>query len=206
MSLPVYIDTAKTLERFGFAQGLGDILKHPADLDRYRAVIEATRPEVIVETGTRTGASASWFASQGVDVITVEIDDSARLAHRDESVLHLLGDSADPAISAHVAELVAGRRVMVSLDSDHTAAHVTREIQLYGPLVTPGCYLVVEDGIFRFAGPDKWKRHLFGDPTQGNPLDAVEATLANDPRWRRDIDIERMHPISHHPGGFWVKL
>ena len=34
---------------------------------------------------------------------------------------------------------------MVILDSDHSRDHVLRELELYAPFVTRGCYLVVED-------------------------------------------------------------
>ena len=35
---------------------------------------------------------------------------------------------------------------MVILDSDHSADHVFEELEAWAPLVTPGCYLVAEDG------------------------------------------------------------
>ena len=34
---------------------------------------------------------------------------------------------------------------MVVLDSDHSEANVAAELDAYAPMVTPGCYLVVED-------------------------------------------------------------
>ncbi len=211
--LAVYVDTARTLAEFSFATGLGYILKNRHDLDRYERIIAATRPEVIVETGTCSGESAAWFAAHELDVITVDFrvrtgDRESLRIRRPAAVRriqYVVGDSIAPAVVDQVAALVAGRRCMVSLDSGHTALHVAREIELYGPLVSPGCYLVVEDSIFRFAEADQWKRNHFGDPSQGNPFDAIEAVLVDDPAWRRDIDIERLHPVSHHPGGWWVR-
>ena len=186
---------------------LGGMLKLPADLDRYAQIIAETKPDVIVETGTRTGASARWFADQGIAVITVDISRDAFVGgfRGEDDVKMVLGDSGDPDVAARVSELVAGRRCMVSLDSDHSAAHVAKEIELYGPMVTPGCYLVVEDTIFGHAPPALREHHGLGSMV-GSPLDAVAEHLAGNPDWSRDIAIERLSPTSHHPAGWWVKV
>jgi cephalosporin hydroxylase len=175
------------------------------DLDRYRHVIEATRPEVVVETGTKFGGSARWFEQQGVDVVTVDVDaESSRGARALCSrVTWVTGDSTSPAVVERVRDLTAGRRVMVSLDSEHAAPHVAAEIRLYGPLVTPGCYLVVEDGIFDLADERLKARGGLRIPAEGGPLAAIGAELVGSDGWVRDEDVERMHATSHHPMGWW---
>jgi cephalosporin hydroxylase len=205
--LPPHIDLGATFATLVTnAHDQAGMLKLPADLDRYAQIIEATRPEVIVETGTRTGASARWFAERGVKVITVDVATAADLVEdlREDGVIALIGDSANPEIAARVARIVAGRRCMVSLDSDHSGRHVAAEIGLYGPLVSPGCYLVVEDGIFGHA-PQQLRDKHFPAGLDGSPLDAIAEHLHDNPAWSRDIAIERMSPTSHHPAGWWVR-
>jgi len=211
-SLPIHIDVEASLDSLAQNRHVhpDGMLKLDEDLDRYRQIIEATQPEVIVETGTRTGASAQWLASQGVDkpcdVITVDVNAVGPFAYvaGRGSITAITGDAKDPDVAAKVAGLVAGRRCMVSLDSDHSGPHVSEEIELYGPLVTPGCYLVVEDGIFGYATRTLRTGHGLGDMV-GSPLDAIEKRLAGSDEWSRDIAIERQSPVTHHPAGFWVK-
>lgn len=180
------------------------MLKLQPDLERYRQIIAATKPEVIVETGTRTGASARWFAEQGVEVFTIDIDATAvEMPRSPANVFYGLGDSTDPAIVAQVREMINGRRCMVSLDSEHSAAHVAKEIELYGPLVSPGCYLVVEDALFGY-GHEIRQQHGMGH-LDGTPLDAIVKCLVDDPDWSRDLAIERTDPISSNPAGYWVR-
>lgn len=183
------------------------------DMQRYFEIIEATRPEVIVETGTKFGGSALWFKAVGgqlgyeIDVITVDIDKTfSEQARREFPGIHwIIGDSLDPAVFLAVTDLIDGRRTMVSLDSEHAAPHVAAEINTYGPLVTPGCYLVVEDGIFDLV--DTKYAHLGGSriPAEGGPLLAIGQTLARDSTWKRDAKIENLTSRSHHPAGFWLK-
>lgn len=189
--------------------GRNGMWKIDTDLQRYADIIAATKPEVIVETGTRGGGSARWFLDQpGVrEVITIDVentDDADEVVLDKGRVTFVRGDSADPAVVESVRSLVGARRCMVSLDSDHSAAHVAREIDLYGPLVTPGCYLVVEDGIFGHAPQVLLDMHFPGG-LEGSPLDAIAEKLHSGEAFSRDIAIERAHPTSHHVAGWWVR-
>jgi cephalosporin hydroxylase len=208
--IAVHIDVGESLRTLAANEHMhpDGMRKLPADLDRYAAIIDATKPEVIVETGTATGASAQWFADHGVDVITVDVYGPADVPtyHRPNGhrIDYVRGDSADPTVADLVARLVAGRRCMVSLDSDHSAPHVAAEIAAYGPLVTAGCYLVVEDGIFAYAPDPLIRQHGLADMVK-SPLDAIAECLDGQPGWSRDVSIERLHPTSHHPAGWWVR-
>jgi cephalosporin hydroxylase len=213
--LAVHIDVAaslETLERNEHVRSNG-MLKLLADLERYEQIIDATNPGLVIETGTRSGASAEWFAKQGCEVITIDVSPvpgGPAGDHQSASkptIHYVQGDAADPAVVDRVKDLVnriGAGRVMVSLDSDHSGPHVSEEIKLYGPLVTPGCYLVVEDGIFGYATRTLRTAHGLGEMV-GSPLDAIEEHLDGNPDWSRDIAIERLSPVTHHPAGFWLR-
>jgi cephalosporin hydroxylase len=190
-----------------------EMLKLHTDLARYAEVIAVTKPEVIVETGSFNGASAEWFLqtmyaadpSRSHEVISVDIKQT------NESVVHdpwgrltfIEGHSGDESIVELVRNMARGRRTMVVLDSDHSGEHVAREIAAYGPLVSAGCYLVVEDTLFAWAPQALRDAHIPGQV--GTPLDAVRRMLIGVPQWSRDMAIERMAPTSHHPAGWWVR-
>jgi cephalosporin hydroxylase len=180
----------------------GDPWKPPEDLDRYAAILAATLPEIVVETGTHGGHMAAWLARGGVDVVTVDVVDRRPASVAHPRVTFIQGSSTDPGVVVAVTALAAGRRCMVSLDSDHSAAHVEAEIRAYGPLVSIGCYLVVEDTIWGWSERAA-RRALPG--SAGTPLDAVAAMLAEDPAWERDLAVESMAPVSNAPAGWWVR-
>lgn len=190
----------------GYTQHHGQLpmWKSADDLARYRRVLETTRPEVVVETGTKWGGTAAWFADLfAVDVITVDVTVERHAAPPHPRVTPIVGDSVAPAVVAQVVELVAGRPCMVSLDSDHHFAHVQAEIRAYAPLVTVGCYLVVEDALGDLVEGDDSRRFGARIPEEGGALPAIEAELFDRPGWVRDLDIEGMSPVSHSPFGWW---
>lgn len=191
-------DPAASVEAVARQWGRGRPVKITEDLDRYELIIQTARPELVVETGTHQGYSAVWFAHHGLDVVTIDINSGSRRDDaNDDRVTWLKGSSTDPVIVERVGAIAMGKRTMVTLDSDHSASHVIREIELYGPIVMPGCHLIVEDGICR------WLTH---DPhRKAGPLDAIEQALCGSPDWERDLDVESLHPVTMSPAGWWKR-
>ena len=69
---------------------------------------------------------------------------------------------------------------MVTLDSNHTYEHVAGELQAYAPFVTPGSYLIVQDGLMQDlsdvpVGKATWKTD--------NPARAAENFVRDHPEF-----------------------
>jgi cephalosporin hydroxylase len=81
--------------------------------------------------------------------------------------------------------------VMVILDSDHSAEHVAKEMEIYSRLVTPRSFLLVQDGIMDESG-------------QTGPLRAINDFLQGHPEF--EVDYERCNRflVTHHPKG-WLR-
>lgn len=186
-----------------------ELQKHWADLDRYRMGVEESRPDLIIETGTRYGASARWFQERlGLEVVTIDVYPQTKPGFDRVGIKSIRGSSISDWVFETLLKEVRGKRVMVSLDSDHHSAHVQAEIARLGSLVTPGCYMVVEDTCFDFFGRagHEQEARVGGSqiPDIGGPLDAIEkADLEHSPHWERALHIEGTHAISHSPCGWW---
>jgi cephalosporin hydroxylase len=135
------------------------IIQLPEDLIRVQEVIHRVKPDVIIETGVAHGGSLVFYASlcraagKGrVIGIDVEIRPDNRAALESHQLFPLItlveGSSVDPAVVERVRRLVGdGETVFVMLDAKHTKQHVLAELHYYAPLVSPGSYIVVADGI-----------------------------------------------------------
>lgn len=216
ITIPTYVDlelAKKSLLEDQFEQKFAEIRlwKLPDDLERYKQIIEQTKPEVVIETGTAWGGSALWFAAQGLKVVTIDSRprpsvQARRLALKEwlGRITWVTGRSVSRPIQNRVRRMVQGKRTMVSLDSDHSLLNVTNEIDDYKSMVTPGCYMVVEDGIYELLGPgwERWGGLLY---EKGGPLRAIQSRLAQDSEWTRDSDIEQFTSLTHSPAGWWRK-
>jgi cephalosporin hydroxylase len=171
------------------------------DLWRYHDILWNTHPDVIIETGTNRGGSALFFAHQCElmgrgRIITVDIVDRPDVPQHPR-ITYVVGSSTDPQIFARVTgQLAAKERVMVVLDSDHSRDHVIRELELYAPLVTEGCYLVVEDT--NVNGHPVSRSHGPG------PMEALDVFPWKSAGFECDKEIEKRYMVTFFPKG-WPK-
>lgn len=186
------------------------IIQLPEDILMVQELIWKIRPDVIIESGVAHGGALVLYASIlellgrgrviGVDIEIRKYNRLAIEAHPMARRIQLIeGSSTDPATIDAVQRLVApGQRTMVMLDSNHTRAHVSDELELYAPMVTPGSYLVVFDEVMPMVadapnGKPEWDRD--------NPLEAVRAFLAGHPEFEIDPSYERL-ATTYCRGGF----
>ena len=146
-------------------------LKLPSDIWNYQEIIFERRIEHVIETGTRHGGSAVFFAETlaarraAGPVVSIDIDADSRQIKGCQGVHFLIGDSAaDPMVQQALALLPPTRGpLFLILDSDHSRQHVLRELRAWVPQLRPGDYLVVEDTIVNGHpvrlehGPGPWE-------------------------------------------------
>jgi cephalosporin hydroxylase len=172
-------------------------LKNPLDLWIYQEILNETKPDVIVETGTAYSGSAAFLA--GVcelmgsgEVISIDINPVSTEYAQHPRITYLGGrSSTSEEVLEEVRKRTEGKQVMVILDSDHSQAHVAAELEAYSPLVSPGYYLIVEDTNIGLVSRD-----LLPGPAQ-----AVKAFLSRTREFETDFTRER-YLITNHPGGY----
>ena len=90
-----------------------------------------------------------------------------------------------------VKERAKGQKVMVLLDSHHSELHVFAELEYYCPMVSVGCYCIVED-----TKMSRW--------SSDGPMAAVKRFLETHPEFV--IDRSREHLYSHHTSGYLKRV
>lgn len=182
-------------------------LKNPSDMWNYQEIIAARGIQWVIETGTRHGGSALFFAdlltASGAEGLVVSIDVTAQdnRVRSHPRIRFVIGDSASREIVGEVAALLANRHtpLFMILDSDHSKAHVLRELEAWVPTLRSGDYLVVEDTCINGhpVRPD------FGP----GPYEAVDAFLAAHPNLLiHDPDREAKFGYTFAPHGYFVRV
>jgi cephalosporin hydroxylase len=171
--------------------------KLPADLIVYQEIVVETRPQLIVESGTRYGGTTLFLAhvlealGRG-RVVSIDTVRAPRLPEHPR-IEYITGSSLDRSTVERIHRAAAGRRTMVILDSLHSADHVGAELEAYQDIVSQGCYLIVEDS------------NVNGNPVLPDfgpgPMEAIESFLAATSGFVADRDRERFL-ISLNPKGY----
>lgn len=182
-------------------------MQNPNDVWVHQEAITEVKPDFIIEAGTLHGGSAALWAMvlQQVNpagrVITIDIEDLSQEARNlpicRERVEFIIGSSTDPKIVADITKRVAGKKVMVILDSDHRKPHVLNELKAYSPLVNVGSYLIVQD------------TNVNGHPVRSDfgpgPMEAVDEFLAGNSDFVSDRSREHLL-FSMHPKGYLKRV
>jgi len=187
---------------FGAVEWLGQpIWQNVLDLWTIQETIAEVRPGLVIECGTNRGGSSLFFAHlldlMGTGhVVTIDIARLHDLSH--PRISYLIGSSLSADVLEKVRTHVAAcpGPVMVILDSDHSGDHVRRELECYAPLVTPGSYCLVQDGVIDTLA-------LFRASRPG-PLVAIEDFLRSNGAFEIDVERSERFLITHHPKG-WLR-
>jgi cephalosporin hydroxylase len=195
-------DLIARTENFSHVTWLGQpVWQNVLDLWIMQETLAEVKPALLIETGTNRGGSALFFAhlfdllGHG-QIISIDVEKQSDITH--PRIIFLIGNSVAPDIVAavHAKALATVGPVMVTLDSDHREKHVRQELNCYAPLVTPGSYCLVQDGVI-----DTLPRFAAGRP---GPLAAIEDFLGATSDFELDEERSRKFLISHHPKG-WLR-
>lgn len=189
------------------------VIQYPQDIVAMQEIIWETKPDLIVETGIAHGGSLIFYASMlellGGNGKVIGIDIDIRPHNRVEIEQHpmykritmIQGSSIDEKVAAEVSKLARDKqRIMVVLDSNHTHQHVLRELELYSPLVTKGCYLVVFDTVVEDMPEDAFPNRPWGKGD--NPKTAVQSFLKTNGRFEVDQEIHKKLLVTVAPEGY----
>jgi cephalosporin hydroxylase len=198
------------------------IIQYPQDILAVQEIVWTVKPDLIIETGIAHGGSLILFASllelnaacggpQEAHVIGVDIDirkhnrqaiDAHPLSRR---ISMIEGSSIAPDTIDQVRKRASGRRrIVVSLDSNHTHAHVLAELNAYAPLTSVGSYCIVFDTIVEDLPADMFTDRPWGPGD--NPKTALFDYLKTHPEFEIDSGLDDKLLISVAPSGYLKRI
>lgn len=190
------------------------IMQLPTDLMAMQEIIWQVRPDYIIETGVAFGGMLIFYASIlsalgkgrviGVDIDVREHTRQTLKQHplKDIITVHKRDSLDTHSYFAFLRNKRLRKKVLVSLDSNHTHAHVLQELRLYAPLVSLGSYIVVFDTSIEWLDPKYIGNRPWGP---GNsPWSAVQEFMRGNDEFIVDQSIEDRILLTSAPGG-WLK-
>ncbi len=147
-------------------------IRCPFDYVLYQMILSEVKPDLVIEIGTNRGGGALYLADlmelydHGV-VHTLDIEDkTGSLVKSHPRIKRYLGGWE----GYDFREAAGFNHILVIEDASHTYEDTLGAMRKFAPLVSPGSYLIVEDGIVTELGRDKG--------FNGGPLRAIREFLA----------------------------
>jgi cephalosporin hydroxylase len=181
------------------------VIQTPEDLILMQELIFKVQPDVIIESGIAHGGGLIYYASLmellnrgkviGVDIEIREHNKKVIKAHPLFKRIELIqGASTSEEVIREIKKgIPVNSKVIVCLDSDHTKAHVLRELELYQEFVVPGCYIVVFDtNISKLAELGAWDNKYI----KNSPKEAVDEFLNKNDDFEIDKNYNKLYVSS----------
>jgi cephalosporin hydroxylase len=209
-------EIVRTNYSFNFSWLGRPVIQIPQDLFMMQEIIWEIKPDFIIETGIAHGGSLIFYASMleligkgKVIGIDIDIRHHNRVEIEKHSLFHRIemieGSSISPDVIDHIkSHTTDGKSILVALDSNHTHAHVLKELELYTPFVSMRSYCVVFD-----TGIEDLPKHMIIDRPWGpgnNPKTAVWEFLETNDCFVIDKDIEAKLLITAAPDGYLKRI
>lgn len=194
------------------------IIQYPQDIIMMQELIWRIKPDLIIETGIAHGGSLIFMASMlelnavsggPADACVLGIDIDIRTHNRQAIEAHpmarritmIQGSSVDTSVVDQVRQFAKGKKkVLVSLDSNHTHDHVLAELNAYAPLTSFDSYCVVFDTVVEDLPGSAFPDRPWGPGD--NPKTAVWEYLKTTDAFEIDSSIDHKLLISVAPQGF----
>jgi cephalosporin hydroxylase len=157
-------------------------IKCPFDYVLYQMLITELKPDLIIEIGTNKGGSSLYLAdllelNKNGKLHTIDLPDN-----KENELLH-----SHPRITVFkegftgydTSGVINFKKILVIEDGSHMYEDVLASLEKFAPVVTPGSYLIVEDGIVTELGLEK--------QFQGGPQKAIREFMNKN----NTFDIDR---------------
>jgi len=208
------------------------IIQTPVDMVAMQELIWKIKPDLIIETGIAHGGSLIMNASLlamldycdaiengemldpsmpkrrvlGIDIDIRAHNCAAIEAHPMANRIDMIqGSSVAQDIISQVHEYSKNyKKILISLDSNHTHEHVLAELEAYAPLTSVGCYCIVFD-----TNVEDMPADMFPDRPWGagdNPKTAVWEYLKTHNEFEVDKVIQNKLLITVAPDGYLKRI
>ena len=223
--------SAKEKYSYNFKWHGRPIIQYPQDIVALQEIIWNVKPDLIIEAGIAHGGSLIFSASNllilnSIDAlkksgtynprktkrkvvgIDVDIRNHNRKAIEQHPLSYMIelieGSSIDLKIVKKVRKIAKKyKKILVFLDSNHTAEHVLSELELYSSLVSKGSYCIVFDTLVGDLPKNVYKDRPWGP--KNNPKIAVKKFLKRNSKFKIDTDIYKRYLITVSKDGYLKK-